>query len=99
MYTGGTNIPDWFCLRCKIKRKTKEVCECQCLLGGTSSSILQKKSTKKLSAESILHKPPTSSKEWEFCLAQTQTFQDCADTCYKLVCENNVVTAHPVMVT
>jgi hypothetical protein len=23
----------------------------------------------------------------------------CADTCHKFVCENNVVTAHPVMVT
>jgi hypothetical protein len=64
MYTGGTNIPDWFCFRCKIKWKTIEVCV-------NVSAYPPKKSTKKLSSESKLHKPPTSSKEWKFCLAQT----------------------------
>jgi len=70
MYTGGTNIPNWFCFRCKIKWKTVEECECQCLLGGNSSSILKKKSTRNYLQIPDYTNLQLLQRNGEFCLAQ-----------------------------
>jgi len=41
-------IPSWFCVSHKMKSKTKEICRCQCSLGGISSLASKKKISKEM---------------------------------------------------